>query len=164
MDVDDPIGGPPRAYHGDMPSWLPWVVVAAFCGVLEITTLALVFGLVAVAALVTAVVAGVGAGAALQLLVFSASSLALLLLVRPIAARHLRTPARLRTGVAALVGSRALAIEQVDGHRGLVKIGGEVWSARSYDETQVIEPGAPVDVVQIRGAVAVVMAADGWPS
>jgi membrane protein implicated in regulation of membrane protease activity len=37
-----------------------------------------------------------------------------------------------------------------------VKIGGEVWSARSYDEDQVLEPGARVEVLKIDGATALV--------
>ena len=72
------------------------------------------------------------------------------------ARRHLRTPARLRTGTAALVGARALVLERVDGNGGQVKIGGEVWSARAYDEDDVIEPGARVEVMQIDGATALV--------
>ncbi len=39
---------------------------------------------------------------------------------------------------------------------GCVKIGGEVWTARSYDEDQVIEAGTRVQVVQIKGATALV--------
>ena len=83
-------------------------------------------------------------------------SLASLALLRPIAVRHLRMPARLRTGTAALVGTKALVVERVDVHGGQVKIGGDVWSARAFDETQVIEPGARVDVVKIEGATALV--------
>ena len=83
-------------------------------------------------------------------------SLASLLILRPIATRHLRTPARLRTGTAALVGARAEVIERVDGRGGQVKIGGEIWTARTYDEDEVIEPGKRVEVMKIDGATALV--------
>ena len=77
-------------------------------------------------------------------------------MLRPIARRHLNTPARLRTGTAALVGGPATVIERVDRNGGQVKIGGEVWTARSYDEDDVFEPGARVEVMKIDGATALV--------
>ncbi len=40
--------------------------------------------------------------------------------------------------------------------QGQVKIGGEVWSARAYDETQVLAAGTSVDVIKIEGATALV--------
>jgi membrane protein implicated in regulation of membrane protease activity len=83
-------------------------------------------------------------------------SLASLLVLRPIATRHLRTPAQLRTGTAALVGSQALVLERVDRDGGQVKLAGEVWSARSYDEDEAFEPGARVEVLKIDGATALV--------
>jgi membrane protein implicated in regulation of membrane protease activity len=88
--------------------------------------------------------------------VFIAVSLASLAVLRPIARRHLRTPAQIRTGTAALVGSRAVVLDRVDGDGGQVKIGGEVWSARSFDEDHVFEEGARVEVLQIKGATALV--------
>jgi membrane protein implicated in regulation of membrane protease activity len=139
-----------------MPAWVIWSIVAVALALGEIATLTLVLGPIAVAAVLAAVVAALGGGVVLQLLFFIAGSLGTLALLRPIAVRHLRTPARLRTGAAALVGTKALVLERVDVHGGQVKIGGEVWSARAYDEAQVIEPGARVDVVKIEGATALV--------
>jgi membrane protein implicated in regulation of membrane protease activity len=37
-----------------------------------------------------------------------------------------------------------------------VKIDGEVWTARAYDEDEVIEAGKRVQVIQIKGATALV--------
>jgi membrane protein implicated in regulation of membrane protease activity len=139
-----------------MPAWLIWTILAALLAVGEVLTMALVLGLIAVAAVAAAVVAGLGGGVALQLIAFIAGSLAMLGVVRPIARRHVRLPAPLRTGTAALVGSRAVVLERVDSEGGRVKIGGEVWSARAWDEHQVLEPGARVEVVGIEGATALV--------
>ena len=80
----------------------------------------------------------------------------MLFVVRPIAIRHLRTPLAVRTGVAALIGERAVVTEQVDGHNGRIKLKGEVWSARTYDPSHVIVAGKHVEVVSIDGATAVV--------
>ena len=82
--------------------------------------------------------------------------MASLALLRPIARRHLRTPPQIRTGTAALVGARALVLERVDADGGQVKLGGEVWTARPYDEDDVFEPGARVEVLKIDGATALV--------
>ena len=139
-----------------MPDWVVWVVLAALLAIGEVLTLGFLLGLLALAAVVAGVVAAVGGGIVLQLVVFIVASLASLALIRPIAKRHLRTPAAIRTGTAALVGSKALVTERVDDLGGQVKIGGEIWSARAFMEGQVIEPGARVEVAKIEGATALV--------
>jgi membrane protein implicated in regulation of membrane protease activity len=102
-------------------------------------------------------VAALGASVLVQLVVFIGVSIASLALIRPVAKAHLRTPARLRTGTAALVGARAVVIERVDDLGGRVRIGGEEWSARAFLEGQVIEPGTRVEVAEIEGATALVV-------
>ena len=82
--------------------------------------------------------------------------LLVLVVVRPIAKRHLKQPPPLRSGTAALVGRTALVLAETNGHGGRVRIGGEEWSSRSYDETLVIPAGATVDVIQIEGVTALV--------
>ena len=140
-----------------MSAWVIWAIVAVGLAVGEILTPGLFFlGPVALAAAAAAVVATLGGGLGIELLVFIVAAVASLAVLRPIARRHLRMPAKLRTGTAALVGTRGLAIERIDVHGGRVKIGGELWSARAFDETQVIEPGAQVEIVKIEGATALV--------
>ncbi len=77
--------------------------------------------------------------------------------MRVIAVRHRNTRPDLRTGIEALKGRQAVVVERVDGRDGRVKLGGEIWSARSYDTSLVFEAGQEVDVVEIEGATAVVM-------
>jgi membrane protein implicated in regulation of membrane protease activity len=139
-----------------MDEWVMWVIAAGVMAVGEILTLGFFLGPIAVAATAAAVVALAGGGAAAQWIVFIAVSLASLLVLRPIARRHLRTPATLRTGTAALVGGQALVLERVDRDGGQVKLAGEVWSARSYDDDEAFEPGARVEVMKIDGATALV--------
>jgi membrane protein implicated in regulation of membrane protease activity len=99
-----------------------------------------------------------GATAALSVIVFLVTSGLLFGFVRPIARRHLRTPAQLRTGTAALIGQSAMVTERVDNdaQTGSVKLEGELWTARSWDDDEVIEAGKRVNVVEIRGATALV--------
>jgi membrane protein implicated in regulation of membrane protease activity len=139
-----------------MPAWVVWLVLAAVLAAGEVVTLTFFLGAIALAAVVAAAVALAGLGLALQIVVFAAGSVASLALLRPIAARHLRTPAALRTGTAALIGARAVVLERVDDTGGKVKLGGEVWSARAFFEGQVLEQGARVEVGKIEGATALV--------
>ena len=76
--------------------------------------------------------------------------------VRPIAMRHIKQPPLLRTGTSALVGRSAKVVEEVTDDGGKVRIGGELWSARPYDESLVIPVGSTVDVFAIEGATALV--------
>ena len=139
-----------------MPEWVAWTIVAAALAVGEIFTLGFFLGPVAIAAAIAAVVAALGASVELQFAVFVILSAGSVLVLRPIALRHMKTPGALRTGTAALIGQRALVLERVDVDHGQVKIGGEVWTARPYDESDVFEPGTRVDVMKIDGATALV--------
>jgi membrane protein implicated in regulation of membrane protease activity len=139
-----------------MEDWVWWMIAAGVLAVGEIATLGFFLGPIAVAATLTAIVALIGAPLAVQWVVFIAASLGSLLVLRPVARRHLRTPPSIRTGTAALVGGRAVVLERVDGDGGQVKIGGEVWSARAYDEDETFEPGTRVEVMKIEGATALV--------
>jgi membrane protein implicated in regulation of membrane protease activity len=136
--------------------WVYWMIAAAALAAGEIFTMGFFLGPIAVAALTAAIVALVGVGLPIQLIVFCLVAVASVGVLRPIARRHLRTPAQLRTGTAALVGSRAVVLEQVTADSGSVKIGGEIWTARTFDEDAVLEPGTRVEVMQIQGATALV--------
>jgi membrane protein implicated in regulation of membrane protease activity len=135
-----------------------WVVLAAVLGVAEILTLTASLGLLAVAALAAAGAAALGLGPFAQFVVFAVVSVAGLVGVRPLVKRQLRPRygPQHRFGVAALVGRQARVVQEVTGHAGRVRIGGEEWSARAYDETLVIPAGTTVDVIEIEGATALV--------
>jgi len=140
-----------------VPAWLIWAIAAALLSVGEIFTPGMFFlGPVALAALAAAVVALLDVGVVGQLLAFVIGSVATVAFLRPIAKRHLHMPAALRTGTAALEGTKAVVLQRVDVNGGRVRIGGEEWSARAYMEDQVLEPGTRVEVVKIEGATALV--------
>jgi membrane protein implicated in regulation of membrane protease activity len=140
-----------------VPGWLIWVIAAVLLAVGEIFTPGLFFlGPVALAAVAAGIVALAGAGVIVQLIVFIAGSIASVGLLRPVARRHLHMPAALRTGTAALEGTKAVVLQRVDVNGGRVRIGGEEWSARSYMDDGVFEPGTRVEVAKIEGATALV--------
>jgi len=137
-------------------AWIVWLIVAAVLGVAELLTTTFALGIIAAGALVAAGVGALHAPLPFQLLAFAVASGAGLGFVLPVARRHIKQPPLLKTGPAALVGESASVLEEVSRHSGRVRIGGEEWSARPYDESLVIPVGHLVDVMQIKGATALV--------
>jgi membrane protein implicated in regulation of membrane protease activity len=141
-----------------MDAWVFWVILAAILGVGEILTMGFFLAPFSIGALAAAVVAAIGGGFAVDIAAFVVVSVAVLTLVRPIARSHRRTPPSIRTGTAALVGKTGTLVEPIagPGELGCVKIDGEVWTARALDEDQTIAAGTRVQVVEIKGAMALV--------
>jgi membrane protein implicated in regulation of membrane protease activity len=141
-----------------MDPWLIWLIAAVVFGVGEIATLGFFLAPFAGGALVAALVSAAGGGALLGWATFLVVSVILLGAIRPVARSHRRQPPRLRTGTAALVGRSGMVVERIANDEGVgcVRIDGEVWTARSYDDDDVIEAGKKVQIVEIRGATALV--------
>jgi membrane protein implicated in regulation of membrane protease activity len=135
---------------------LLWLIVGLLLIAAEVLTADLTLAMLGVSGLAAAGAAGLGAPVPVQLLVFAAVAISAVTLARPVLRKRLHAGHHVKTNVEALVGTRAIVVSTVDAHSGQVKIGGEIWSARTYDETQVLEPGRPVTVMDISGATAVV--------
>lgn len=143
-----------------MDLWLLWLIIAAVLAVAEIFTLTTALGMLSAAALVTAGSAALGLPTPLQFVVFTGVATVTVFFLRPIALRHLVQPPTERFGTDALVGKPAYVVLEVTGLDGRVRIGGEEWTARAYDETLVIPAGKTVDVMEISGATAIVYPRD----
>ena len=141
-----------------MDDWVLWLIVAAVFAVGEIATLGFFLAPFAGGALLAALLSALGAGAVLSWVTFIVVSVVLLGALRPIARSHRRMPPQIRTGTAALVGRTGVVVERIANDEGVgcVKLDGEVWSARAYDDDEVIEAGRRVHVLEIRGATALV--------
>ena len=133
-----------------------WVSLAVLLAVGEVLSLDLVLLMLAVGALGGAAVAAASAPLVAQVLVALGVSVAMLAVVRPSVARRMHSGPELTTGHAALVGRRGVVVDQVDATGGRIRLAGELWSARAYDDTATIRPGATVDVFEIDGATAIV--------
>jgi membrane protein implicated in regulation of membrane protease activity len=139
--------------------WLIWLLVACGFGAAELLSgsgfFLAPFAIGAAAAAVANAAGGELAGWGTFLLV----SVLTLMTVRPIVMRRYQSGPALRTGGAALVGKQAVVLERIANHEGLgqVRIDGEIWTARSFDDERVIEAGVRVEIVDIRGATALVM-------
>ena len=133
-----------------------WVLLAIVFAAGEVATLGFFLAPFAAGALLAAIAALAGLGSVVPFVVFLVSSALMFGLVRPIARRHMRTPPQIRTGTAALIGRTGLVTQRVDDDAGAIKLEGEIWSARPYVEGEVIEAGRRADVVEIRGATALI--------
>jgi membrane protein implicated in regulation of membrane protease activity len=143
-----------------MDAWIIWLVAACLLGVGEMHQGGFYLAPFALGAALAAIVGLLGVGAALSAIVFVISSAIVFATLRPVARRHQRLPPSIRTGAAALIGRPAIVLERIANDEGVgcVKIdGGEVWTARSYADDEVIDIGQRVEVVEIRGATALVM-------
>jgi membrane protein implicated in regulation of membrane protease activity len=140
-----------------MDAWVLWLIAAVVLAVAEVLNLSFFLFPFAIGAAGAAVAELAGAGTPVAVVVFALLTAVSFGIVRPIAKRHVRTPPAIRTGTAALIGKPAVVLERIanDDASGTVRIEGEVWTARSYDD-RTIEPGTRVEVIEIRGATALV--------
>ena len=136
------------------PIWL-WVVAAVVCGIIEVLSVSFVFLMLGVGALAGAVVAGAGGGAYLQISVFAAVSVVLLLAVRPfLKGRLYQSTPDVRTNTDALIGAGGYALSTITVRDGRACPRGAAWSARTQAATT--KEGAPVVIIGIAGATAIV--------
>jgi membrane protein implicated in regulation of membrane protease activity len=136
---------------------LIWLIVGVVLAVAEVFTLDFVLIMFGGGAFAAALSGALGAPVPLQIIVFAVVSALGLIAVRPSIKRRLHRKSEVAAmGVEAIEGTEATVIEDVAEDRGMVKIGGELWSARPYDATQTFAVGEVVRVIQIRGATALV--------
>src|SRR3954464_12660460 len=141
-----------------MDPWVLWLIAAVILAIGEIASMGLFLAPFAVGAAVAAVLSATGAGATIEWAAFLVVSVVLLAALRPIARDHQRSRGKIKMNTAALVGQTAMVVERIANDEGVgcVKLDGEIWTARAFDDDEVIEPGTKVHVLEIRGATALV--------
>jgi membrane protein implicated in regulation of membrane protease activity len=137
-------------------TWPWWIVAGLVLVIAELFTGDLIFLMVAIGSVAAALASALGAPILVQAALGGIVALALLVFVRPLALRFLRPLHETVTNTAALVGSEGLVVERVHAQDGRVKLGGEIWSARTSDPSADLAPGTSVNVIRIEGATAVV--------
>ena len=142
-----------------MDLWVIWIILACAFAAAEIVSLGFFLAPFAGGAFLAAAVDAAGAPDAASIVVFLVTSMLLFGGLRPIVRRHTRMPAATRTGTQALLGQSVLVLESIDNDSGTgtVKLSGEIWTARSYLDDEPIRAGTRVEVVEIRGATALVI-------
>lgn len=138
-------------------AWETWLGIAVLLGVAEMFSLDLVLAMLAAGALVGMVAAVLDLHVAIQVLAAAGASLAALGLLRPSMVKRLHGGPELQLGHGKLVGKQGVVLEELSGLApGRVRLGGEVWTAEPYDDTTTISTGETVEVLEIRGATAIV--------
>lgn len=134
-----------------------WFVGAILLGVAEIFTLDLTLLMCAGGALAGGTVSLLGGAWWLAALVACIAAGLLLFALRPFLLKSLRerTPL-IETNVSALVGKDAKTLTEVTEHQGRIKLGGEVWTARTEEGAKAIPDDTVVKVLRINGATAIV--------
>jgi membrane protein implicated in regulation of membrane protease activity len=142
-----------------MSGWILWLIAAFAFGLGEL--LSAVFFLVpfALGAVVAAIFDGAGAGGVASLIAFIVISLAALVVIRVRVAARMQARPPMRTDGTALIGKHAIVLERIANKEGVgcITVEGQVWTARAFDQDQVIEQGTDVEVVDVRGAAALVV-------
>jgi membrane protein implicated in regulation of membrane protease activity len=140
-----------------MAAWLLWLIAAGLFAAGEVVSLDLVLLMFAGGALGGMTVALLGGATVLQMVAFIAVSGLLIVLVRPVAQRHLleRTPLQL-DGVDRLIGRTARVTREIDSSGGRIRMGADEWSARTQHSGETFAVGQTVRILQVDGATAVV--------
>lgn len=137
--------------------WESWVALALVLGAIELVSLDLVLIMLAAGAGAGAISAAIGAPPLAQALVAIVTSVLMLWVVRPLAKRRLSDGPELTLGPTKHVGSTALVTATISEiNPGQIRLAGEQWSAKPYDPMLRIEAGENVEVLEIRGAFAIV--------
>ena len=138
-------------------AWETWLGLTIVLGVAEMFSLDLILVMLAAGALVGMLAALLDLHIAIQVLAASAASLAAIALVRPTMVKRLHSGPELSLGHGKLVGRQGTVTEEITGlSAGRIKLAGEFWTAEPYDDTTRIAAGETVEVLEIRGATAVV--------
>jgi len=140
-----------------------WIIVAVVLAVIEGLTLGLVTIWFTIGAGAAAAAALAGAGVWLQVVVFFAVSVVLLVFTRPILVKRLKV-GREKNYTQQLEGKAALVTEDIKPfHSGLAKVNGIVWTAVGETETVRIAAGEQAKILRVEGVklIVVPMAPEG---
>jgi membrane protein implicated in regulation of membrane protease activity len=136
--------------------WQAWLAVAIGLGVAELFSLDLMLLMLATGALAGMTAALLGLALPIQIVVAVIVSVGMLAVVRPGLVKRFHGGPELTLGHNALIGKQGVVVDEVSAQGGQIRVGGELWTARPYDETEVIAAGEAVDIFEIRGATALV--------
>jgi membrane protein implicated in regulation of membrane protease activity len=136
-----------------------WIVLGIALAIAEAFTATLFIIFFAAGALAAAGAAALDAPLLVQVIVFAIVSGLSLGALRPIIIRHASNelgPGETAIGMQAIEGSHGTVLEEVDADRGMIKLDGELWQARSFDGNEKYLPGERVRVLKVTGATAIV--------
>lgn len=134
-----------------------WLVLLVFFVVIELETMGLTTIWFAGGALIATILAVLGVGIPVQIVVFLLISIVLLIFTRPIALKYFNKD-RQKTNVESWIGKQAIVVEEIENIRnqGKATLNGMEWSAKASDDGVIIPSGTIVTVVGIAGVKLIV--------
>lgn len=137
--------------------WQTWIIIAGFCFVIEIATVGFLVFWFGIGALIAMVVSLFTNNIAIQMTAFVISSTILIFFTRKFANKISKNDENIKTNAYSIIGKKGLVIKDInpESGEGQVKVGTEVWSAKSANDIK-IEKSTEVEVVEISGVKAIV--------
>lgn len=149
-----------------MDDWVYWIIAAVVLAGIELAVFSVfIFGPLALAAVVAAVVAALGGSIEIQLAVFVVLGVGSMFALRPLAKKHTETDPEHLTNVDALIGKEALVLEELSQEKlGLVRFQSDNWTAKPVHSIESIAANTKVRVVEVAGASMIVEPLDNSTS
>ena len=137
--------------------WVFWLIAAGIFFIIEMATIGFLVFWLGIGALLAMVTSFVTDSIFIQALVFVVTSTLLLIFTRPLVDKFIKTPKELKTNAYSIIGKKAIVISKINNIEGVgqIKIDGDVWSAKSFDDEDIPED-TEVEITEIDGVKAVV--------
>ena len=137
--------------------WQFWVILSGIFFIIEMATVGFLVFWFGIGALIAMIFSFFTSNIAIQTTVFILSSTILLFFTRPFVDKLTKKDNEIQTNAYSIIGKKGIVTKDIipiEG-KGQVRIGTEIWSAKSADDVK-IEKGIEIEVVEIDGVKAVV--------
>ena len=137
--------------------WIFWLIAAGVFFIIEMATIGFLVFWLGIGALLAMLTSFITDSILIQVLVFVITSILLLIFTRPLVNKFIKVPKEVKTNAYSIIGKKAIVISKINNieGNGQVKIDGDVWSAKSFDDEDIPE-NTEVEIIEIDGVKAVV--------
>ena len=137
--------------------WQFWIILAGIFFIIEMATVGFLVFWFGIGALIAMLVSLFTSSLVVQTTIFVFSSTLLLFLTRPFVNKFTKKDVTIQTNAYSIIGKRGIVLKDIDpiNGTGQIKVGTEVWSAKSSDDRK-IEKGIEIEILEIEGVKAIV--------
>lgn len=137
--------------------WIFWLIAAGIFFIIEMATIGFLVFWLGIGAILAMLTSFITDSILIQSLVFVITSTLLLIFTRPLVDKFIKVPKEIKTNAYSIIGKKGIVISKINNIEGTgqIKIGGEVWSAKS-SENEDIPENTEIEIVEIDGVKAVV--------
>ena len=137
--------------------WVFWLIAAGIFFIIEMATIGFLVFWLGIGAILAMLTSFITDSILIQSLVFVITSTLLLIFTRPLVDKFIKVPKEIKTNAYSIIGKKGIVISKINNIEGVgqIKIGGEVWSAKSFENEDIPE-NTEIEIVEIDGVKAVV--------